>query len=348
MKQFPYWHAIQLSRVAILGIYPPPYGGVSVHIQRVMDCFSMQNNALLFWPTEQRRTLFPVYLVRLWWRLVIFRPKYLYYHSTYLASSPLELLALIIFRWFLQYQIFIVDHDCRHLHKRRNLTRKLYRWIIERVHAVICIGELTKQSYVTYAMDVAHMVVEDAFIVPIKRNAHLIRQTYPSSLAIFMKEHTPLLLVSAAHLMCIDGKDMYGIDTTLWLLAGITHEYPDVGLIIGLPRIGDEKYFALLQHQMKRLQVIEHIYIMHGNKELWPLFEQVDLFLRPTRTDGDSISVREALYFKVPVVASNVCARPSGVYCFNLHDNEHAISVTKKVLRECVYGSYRERDYLYP
>jgi glycosyltransferase involved in cell wall biosynthesis len=47
------------------------------------------------------------------------------------------------------------------------------------------------------------------------------------------------------------------------------------------------------------------------------------VFVRPTYTDGDSISVREALALRIPVVASDAAYRPQGVLRFvkgNVHD----------------------------
>jgi glycogen synthase len=46
------------------------------------------------------------------------------------------------------------------------------------------------------------------------------------------------------------------------------------------------------------------------------LLSRCDAFIRPTTHDGDSISVREALTLGVPCVASDVCARPEGTYLF--------------------------------
>jgi glycosyltransferase involved in cell wall biosynthesis len=43
------------------------------------------------------------------------------------------------------------------------------------------------------------------------------------------------------------------------------------------------------------------------------VIEAADLFLRPTRADGDAISVREALALGRRVVASDACPRPRGV-----------------------------------
>src|SRR5690606_30076837 len=45
-----------------------------------------------------------------------------------------------------------------------------------------------------------------------------------------------------------------------------------------------------------------------------------DAFVRPTRADGDSISVREALGLGVRVVASDVGNRPAGVALFRAAD----------------------------
>jgi glycosyltransferase involved in cell wall biosynthesis len=42
--------------------------------------------------------------------------------------------------------------------------------------------------------------------------------------------------------------------------------------------------------------------------------------LRPTATDGDAVSVREALHLGVPVVASDVVERPTGARVFALDD----------------------------
>ena len=46
------------------------------------------------------------------------------------------------------------------------------------------------------------------------------------------------------------------------------------------------------------------------------LMARSTVFVRPTFQDGDSISVREAMSLGVPVVASNVGARPARVLLF--------------------------------
>ena len=45
-----------------------------------------------------------------------------------------------------------------------------------------------------------------------------------------------------------------------------------------------------------------------------------DVVLRPTNTDGDSITIREALYFSKAIVASDCAVRPEGTYVFKTRD----------------------------
>ncbi len=47
-----------------------------------------------------------------------------------------------------------------------------------------------------------------------------------------------------------------------------------------------------------------------------PLFEYIDIFLRPTNTDGDSLSIREAIYSGIPTIASDIVERPFGTITF--------------------------------
>jgi hypothetical protein len=61
--------------------------------------------------------------------------------------------------------------------------------------------------------------------------------------------------------------------------------------------------------------------IIHLNKEInfKSLLKQVDVYIRPTIKDGDSVAVQEALILNVKVLASNIVPRPAGVLSYKLH-----------------------------
>ncbi len=340
VKDHSYSQNITNKKIAIFGIYPPPYGGVSVHIRRVADQLLQQHNRVEMYHTEQRLRywFFPLYLMKLLFWLIVKRPDIVHYHSTYLKSSILELVWISIFKRLFRYTVTIIEHDCRHLYARTATAHRLYRRVVTRQDChVVCIGSLTWKSYCDVGIEPVSHCVEHAFLPPVVSTADWILQTYPSSLFDFLKEYTPLIVVSAAHIMRIAGKDIYGLDQCVEMLAGIKATCPDAGLLIALPHVNNGDYFDELQKQMKKRNIAEQIYILQGNKELWPLFRMVDLFVRPTLSDGDSISVREALYFKVPVVASDVCERPDDVHCFKAGDSQDFIRSVLYVLQEYVY-----------
>ena len=347
MIQKQYWNGVYKNRIAILGIYPPPLGGVSTHIERVIECFLDQKNIPFFWNTETKmRRFFPIYLVALGWWLIKKRPHYLYYHSTYLSTSIIELIFIVSMRMIMRYQLHIVDHDCRHLYRRSQLLRHVYRTLIKYSDSVICMGKSIEESYKAHNITNSP-IVQNPFIPPNIEKKQSIIKSYPASLKLFMRTHTPLLLMSAAHLMQIDNNDMYGIDTALYLIADIKNEFPKSGLILGLAEITDVFYFELLQKLARHLKITQNVYILHPNKQIWPLLEYSDIFIRPTLTDGDSISVREALYFGVPVIASDVCPRPKGVFCFKTNNRNNISSLAKKIIREQIYEVNRKHHHLH-
>ena len=64
--------------------------------------------------------------------------------------------------------------------------------------------------------------------------------------------------------------------------------------------------------------------------EYW---EISDLFIRPTSTDMEGISVKEALYVGTNVVASDVCIRPKECILFKKRDQEDLNNKVKSVYK---------------
>jgi glycogen(starch) synthase len=57
-----------------------------------------------------------------------------------------------------------------------------------------------------------------------------------------------------------------------------------------------------------------------------------DIFVRPTFSDGDAISVREAIELGTPVVASDVVSRPAGTVCFKTGDASDLVSKIESLI----------------
>jgi glycosyltransferase involved in cell wall biosynthesis len=111
-----------------------------------------------------------------------------------------------------------------------------------------------------------------------------------------------ILLATNAYAMGYDknGGEIYGIKE----LVSIVESLPEIGLIISDPS-GD--YSLFYRDQLpKNIQLITEPHPFVG------VLSYVDAFIRNTSTDGDSISIHEALDMGVPVIATDVVDRPKG------------------------------------
>jgi len=122
----------------------------------------------------------------------------------------------------------------------------------------------------------------------------------------------------------------YGFDLLVDALAKLKQLFPSLGcLVMGS---GDQRPAAELRVREAGLQ--EDVLFLgdvdHDTCLSW--ISNSDVFLRPTLEDGDSISVREAISLGVPVVASRVGTRPPGAILFQPGDVEDMIAKVELAL----------------
>jgi len=62
------------------------------------------------------------------------------------------------------------------------------------------------------------------------------------------------------------------------------------------------------------------------------LIEASDIMIRPTQTDGDALSVREALFLGKAVLASDVVSRPEGTSLYQKNNAEDLYNKTVELI----------------
>ena len=95
---------------------------------------------------------------------------------------------------------------------------------------------------------------------------------------------------------------------------------------------GSEGDLERLRNQWEEMGVADGVHVVTGSEPFGPALVRSSVFVRPTSTDGDSVSVREALAVGVPVVASDVCQRPKGCHIFQSRDAEQMAKTVLEVL----------------
>lgn len=110
----------------------------------------------------------------------------------------------------------------------------------------------------------------------------------------------------------------YGADVLLDALALLRDRHPKLGCVLYGPSTADPSF----GEQVGRRGLFDRVVPLGAIDQPASLavMQIADLFVRPTRADGDSIAVREALSLGVRVVASDVGCRPREAHRFRSGD----------------------------
>jgi glycosyltransferase involved in cell wall biosynthesis len=191
--------------------------------------------------------------------------------------------------------------------------RKLAQLVCPLYHRIICVSPAIGAAIVSLGIDPGRVQITPAYLA-----ANLTVVPLDSRLLAWIGRHQPLLSTALFF------RPEYGFDLLVDSLDRLRTRYPSVGCLV----MGSGE-----QHQeaVKRIRDahLEDSILLLGDVEhdrCLALMARCDVFLRPTLEDGDSISVREALSLGVPVVASRVGTRPDGVILFRPGDLEDMLS----------------------
>lgn len=319
--------------IVILGPLPPPLGGISVHIKRVSAKLRIQKNLVYNFDTINCPIKYPLCIVYLVLFLVFMRPDIIYYHTLY-GHGLIELQVIRFFKRIFGCKLIIVEHDCRFLYDRSLVFKKKYNYILQNIDQLVLIGDTTVRSYKENGITVPiNTTVESAFLPPIIDEEAEILSTYPDSLFVFLQKREPLLCINAFQLNLLGDKDLYGVDLAIKAMGVLINErFPNIGLIIVLARVGNVTYYDQILQLIRQNNLQDNCYFLIDQKELWPLFRKIDLFIRPSLSDGNSVSVAEASFFKIAIVASDCCIRPEGTFLFKTGDQTDFIQKVRMAL----------------
>jgi len=137
----------------------------------------------------------------------------------------------------------------------------------------------------------------------------------PAGLAAIRARHRVLLAATLAH-----GRE-YGAHVLLEAAARIGSSIEGAALVLYGPAARDVALQQAIEAGSKRYPLPPiHCFGDLDRAEALAVVQAADAFLRPTLTDGDAISVREALALGRRTIASDAAPRPEGVRLFPAGD----------------------------
>lgn len=313
------------EKILIAGPLPKPLGGVSVHIKRLYNLLKDNNYDVYVYNLNKKK------IRGLQWLFFIVKLLFSKYDVVHLhLFEPLFYPIILSICKKNQTRLILSIHNPTVKTKFKNYIKQL-----NNTDVIVAVGKHIIEEYKKNGIEFTTEVkIINSFLPPNESEIDEIEKSYPQKLFQFIKDNDKTMLVSAFKVIKLDDNvDLYGLDQSLKLIQKLIQKNYKVGLIIA---IGDEKYnssyISSLKSFIKNNSLDKHVYFIEGQKEIWPLFKRINLFLRPTFYDGYGISVAEAISLNCKAIASNVCERTPGTTTYNYNDFNDLLTKTEHAL----------------
>lgn len=325
-------------KIGLLGAYPPPYGGISVHVQRLkerLDDSKVPCRVHVYTGDVTNKDGVITVRSKFAWflkQIVSSRDEIIHCHG----YSPLALVGLALLS-FSGRKVVVTTHGF--LFRRKIAFRnRLAFWIASRANIkFISTSHYVKELIIGLGVKEENVTdVIEAFIPPIDKT-----EIVASDVESFIDNHSPVIVANAYRIVFYAGKDLYGIDMCVELCAELKKYYPSIGLVFCLPDIGNQEYYDSIINKVRFLELEDDILFITKPCEFWPILKKCDLFVRPTNIDDFGVSVAEAIYFGIPAIASDVCQRAKGAILFKSRNMEDFAEKALEVLVN--YDVYKEQ-----
>jgi glycosyltransferase involved in cell wall biosynthesis len=303
-------------KVLLIGDYPPPYGGISVHVQQLADFLRRQGVACAVLDIAPGSDPKPG-AIRVNGSLGFLRTLIRFYRKGYVSHIHTNghnfksWLAIAVTAWsgffFGRRNIATLHSGLMPAYAAGGRGRKgLIRLAVWPLGGVIAVNRKIERALLERKVSPSCISVLPAFALGPRA------ERVPAWAGDYRKRFSPLI-ASAVYL-----EKEYGTDLLVKACVALRPKYPRLGCLI----MGSGAEESAIRAQI-RAEKGEDFLILLGNVPhdlCLSLMERSDLFVRPTLFDGDAISVREALALGVPTVASDVGFRPPGTRLFKPGD----------------------------
>ncbi|RIK68609.1 MAG: hypothetical protein DCC65_03175 [Planctomycetota bacterium] len=312
------------ASLAILGSYPPPYGGVAVHVQRLGPLLESRGISYVIYngtsDAGDGRRVVPIYSRRRSWMiryLFVGREPAVYILSDRLGAWLIG--ALMASLRGKRVMVRLRNVTLPDLIRRGGWRRWLAGYAMRRMAGIVCVSRQLQESAGSLGVEPGRLFWSPGFLPP--DIGSIGRKAVDAGVWPFVEAHSPVVAANGK-VNWYEGTDLYGLDMLVELAARLKGEYPRIGIVVCFWDFKPVEQARLneLMARARQLGVAENLLFNTARGEFVPVLAESDVFVRPTNTDGDANSIREALYLGVPAVASDVVERPEGTILFRTRD----------------------------
>ncbi|UFJ39148.1 glycosyltransferase family 4 protein [Brevibacillus humidisoli] len=316
-------------KLAQVGVYPPPVGGISVHIQRLCRALDARGIPVTIYDNttgEKDRDVKYTGKIETWALRYLFGCREDVIHVHFLRWQVRLLLSLLALRG---KRVIFTVHNMRGEEQPLSWIKRLIVKVTSRLaYRFIVVNPEFVDRLAACGVDPEKIV----FIPPFIHGQQDEIPISPEVASFLASSDTKLLLANGAVGTYHKGVDLYGIDLIVDLAERLAGMRRDVRIIYCVTHVADPVYYEKLQQQVSERGLTEVFCFLHAPPEYQTLLKRSAVFLRPTNSDSYGISVYEALHSGVPVVASDADIRPPQTVLFADRDLDDFLAKTVSVL----------------
>jgi glycogen(starch) synthase len=321
---------MKVTRAVLAGFYPPPFAGEPVHVKQLAQLLRDHGLAVEILNLNRHARPSPEYhsATRRWallWKLFALadRTSILHLHTNgHSRKSWLMILIASLGARLRGTPAVLTLHSGLlpgYVVRFGRVRRGLARWILEPFARVICVNSEISRAVQRLGIGGGRTPIIPAFLGVLEK----VELAPPDRMLI--RNFGPLLVAVAGG----EEDPERGLAVVLRAVQELIVLRPGLGVVLMGWQVG-----AKTQPLIDQLGLAPHAVCLGEvpHERCLAFLRAADVVVRSTFVDGDAITVREALAFGVPVVASDTAFRPDGVTLFRKGEVSDLVAKLGQVL----------------
>ena len=320
--------------VDIIGTYPPPIGGTSIHLERLF--FRCLNNDIdvVVYDTHGRNKsenyrsdkVIPINKYMKFYLGYLFNKRAKIIHSH--THSWKERAMLTLKAKICHQKVIFTFHSFRDMKKEMNAIERICcSFAIKLADYYIATNSEVEKKLIDWGVSKKKISIISPFIAPSEDAIGELDCNIEELIA----PYDFVLCANASNNDHYQGNDLYGLDMCIELQAYLRQNY-NCGFLYVLTKVSDEEYLKQIKQMIIDKKVEDSFFLIQHPINFLALIKVAKVFVRPTCTDSRPLSVDESISLGCPAVASNVCWHPDSCILFEARNQDDLNEKVKKVL----------------
>lgn len=339
-------------KIVMVGPYPPPLGGISVHVKRAAEHLRLFGMECDIYDESNGSPSVPGVYPLGSYRRFLFRFPWLKGDLFHVHSISKNFRMMLGFYKLFGKKIVLTVHGGSLIEQIESSNRAV-RFVLLRslrsLDQILCVNEADTEKLLSMGFRRNRVATMPAYIRPVETEE--VDSGIPGHVADFL-EKAEFAITANGYIRFFQGRDLYGADQLIWLLEELNARGLKARVLFALlgareQSARERQYYRDLQKRIKACGLEERFLFYEAlDTELHPLLKKSDLFIRPTLADGYGVSIAEALACGTPAIASDACRRPAGTMLFRTGNSDDMLRMVRNVMEN--YPSYKQQALTLP